>query len=117
MHMAMVAHYILVWMITLIKASIQRRSCRPAHPKARESNAIITAGVTPAVQQATSHQQPERSKGTKMRRSDLSYSSLLMEQERRAPRRASCAPCKPNALCKRCLGVNPSQPALPIPPP
>ena len=48
------------------KTSIQRGSCRPTHQKTRESNAIITAGVTPAVQQATSRQQPERSKRTKM---------------------------------------------------
>ena len=58
------------------KASMQRGSCRLAHKKTRESNAVITAGVTPAVQQATSHQEPERSKRTKMRQS---CSSLLME--------------------------------------
>ena len=45
--MAMVAHSSMD--DCLIKASTQRRSCRPDHQKTRESDAVITAGVTPAV--------------------------------------------------------------------
>jgi hypothetical protein len=74
---------ILVWMIALIKASIQGRTCRPAHQKTRQSDAVTTAGCASATWHVVGSQQPKRSRRTK-RRLRIGSCSLTLRSRTRA---------------------------------